>query len=171
MRLSCILHVLLLSIVCAEEQQTCSADDGSCTTVVSEMPNRPGFVEVAFGEDQQVGGSEAESTRRVIETTNRYMTEQVSVGDDFALVRNECKLRHELCSFWAAIGKPIIFGKSVHDHDRMPPLSCDLSFRVHSMFHIFYFYTHSLATVQVNAKIILRSCSSSAPPPANLATN
>ncbi len=101
MRLSWILNVLLLSIVCAEEQ-TCSAD-GSCT--VTEMPNRPGFVKVAFGEDQQVTGPEAAVTLRVIETTNRYMAEQVSVGEDFALVRDECKLRHELCSFWAAIGK------------------------------------------------------------------
>jgi hypothetical protein len=33
------------------------------------------------------------------------MVEEVSVGEKFALVREECKLRHELCSFWAAIGK------------------------------------------------------------------
>jgi prolyl 4-hydroxylase len=101
MRFSLFLNGLLLSIVCAEEQ-TCSAD-GTCT--VSEMPNRPGYVEVAWGEDQHAIGEEGEATRRVIETTNRYMTEQVSVGENFALVRKECKLRHELCSFWAAIGE------------------------------------------------------------------
>lgn len=95
--------MLLLSTVCAEEQ-TCSAD-GTCTSSVSDMPNRPGFVKIAFGEDQHVIGEEAEATRRVIEKTNRYMVEEVSVGEKFALVREECKLRHELCSFWAAIGK------------------------------------------------------------------
>jgi hypothetical protein len=114
MRLSWILSVLLFSIVCAEEQ-TCSAD-GSCT--VAEMPNRPGFVKVAFGEDQQVAGPEAATTLQVIETTTRYMAEQVSVGEDFALVRDECKLRHELCSFWAAIGK-LSFKKSVPDNARI----------------------------------------------------
>jgi hypothetical protein len=96
MTVSWIFLLLLLSIACADDE-TCAAD-GSCPSGVE-------YVTVSWGQAQQVAGAKSQETLQVIERTRTYMTEQVFVDDRLALVRNDCKLKFELCSFWAVMGK------------------------------------------------------------------
>ena len=68
----------------------------------SECFEKDEYVEVLWGVDQYVADVE---TRRLIENTNDYMTNQVMVDDEYSLVRDHCRLRDELCSSLAAEGK------------------------------------------------------------------
>jgi hypothetical protein len=94
---SWILILLLLLIARAADDETCAAD-GTCPSGVEYVP-------VSWGQVQQVTGAKAQDTLQAIERTRKYMTEQVFVDDRFALVRNDCKLKSELCSYWAVMGK------------------------------------------------------------------
>lgn len=61
----------------------------------------------AYGEDQQVSLHESESygeTMEVIAKMHNYMVD-VFQNDTAKSYREECKMRHELCAFWAAIGE------------------------------------------------------------------
>ena len=62
------------------------------------------YAEISWGVDQLVEGFEASQTEEVIKKTRDYMMNRVFVEDQFASVRENCQLRHELCSFWAAVG-------------------------------------------------------------------
>lgn len=97
MAVSWIFLLLLLSIAFADDE-TCAAD-GTCPSDVES------YVPVSWGQAQQVAGSKAQETLQVIERTRKYMTEQVFVDDRLTLVRDDCKLKSELCSFWAVMGK------------------------------------------------------------------
>ena len=72
-------------------------------------PDFEGYVEVGeeWGEAQQVAGEHSLKTQQVIKKTYEYMTQKVMVDHDTynLSVRKECKLRHKLCAFWAAIGE------------------------------------------------------------------
>jgi prolyl 4-hydroxylase len=96
MTVSWMFLLLLLSLAFADDETR--AADGTCPSGVEYVP-------VSWGQTQQVTGAKAQETLQVIERTRKYMTEQVFVDDRLALVRNDCKLKFELCSFWAAIGK------------------------------------------------------------------
>ena len=84
-------------------------DDNSCDDTIGMDPKFDGYIEVGedWGVSQQVAGEHSLKTQQIIKRTYEYMTKQVMVDHDtFSLsVRKECKLRHQLCSFWAAIGE------------------------------------------------------------------
>lgn len=62
-----------------------------------------------YGEPQRIEGSEASSTLAVVRQTNSYMKNFVGAPNPThnmtAHVMKECRNRHELCSFWVAIGE------------------------------------------------------------------
>jgi hypothetical protein len=62
------------------------------------------YSDFSFGEAQQVAGDKWKETLEVTSKTKEYMME-IFVNDTLRSVRNECKNRNELCSFWAAIGR------------------------------------------------------------------
>lgn len=59
---------------------------------------------VTFGEPQQVAGEKWKETLANIAKTKEYMIE-VFNNETLRSIRNECKVRNELCAFWAAIGE------------------------------------------------------------------
>jgi hypothetical protein len=113
-----VVFLLLGSTSSVEDETTCEADlqvdeaddhndadadfDLDEEDIVSDDVN---LVHVAWGESQQIVGGQSGLTRQVLKKTHKYMTEQVMVDETFASVRDKCKLRNELCSFWAAIGE------------------------------------------------------------------
>ena len=103
-----------LSLATAAAEQVCLAD-GQCFADDQEARDHyhPGKqvemyldapYSVSFGESQQVAGDNWKDTLEVISKTKEYMIE-VFNNDTLRSVRNECKCRHEFCSFWAAIGR------------------------------------------------------------------
>jgi hypothetical protein len=90
----------------AAEEQTCT-EEGVCFAndeAAKEYYHDGRSVPIDFGDDQQVAGEKWQKTLDVIATTKEYIA-QVQVNETLVAVRNECKVRHELCSFWAAIGE------------------------------------------------------------------
>ena len=61
-------------------------------------------VEIDFGMPQKVQGAEWRDTLERLELAREYI-EKVKVNETMASVQAECQCRHELCSFWAAIGE------------------------------------------------------------------
>lgn len=62
------------------------------------------YIDIDFGENQQVAGETWRETIAVIDKTLEYM-KHVRTNRTFDHVRADCRCRHELCSFWAAIGE------------------------------------------------------------------
>jgi hypothetical protein len=85
---------------------TCT-DDGVCFSsfrAKEEYYFKGTKVPINFGEDQTVAGKEWAKTLEVIKKTKEYMNE-VAVDNKYKEVRDECLLRHDVCSFWAGIGE------------------------------------------------------------------
>lgn len=61
------------------------------------------YFDIDFGEKQEVGGKKWRETLDNLEVTKKYM-EMVRTNRTLQSVRNDCKCRNQLCSFWAAIG-------------------------------------------------------------------
>ena len=61
------------------------------------------YVNIDFGETQQVAGETWRETIASIERTIEYMN-VVRNNRTFDSVRAHCRCRHELCGYWAAIG-------------------------------------------------------------------
>ena len=106
---------LFIGCAWAEEEQVCTAQ-GECFADEEAMGKyyAAGTTEkmyigaphdYSFGEDQKVAGDQWRDTLDNVERTREYM---VGVFNNQTLdnkVKYECKCRHELCSFWATIGK------------------------------------------------------------------
>jgi prolyl 4-hydroxylase len=86
--------------------------DGNCFGSIEEADqkyqNEKNVVKlekpVNYGEPQQVAGPKWLQAMEVVQKTNEYM-ENVFQNDTTKSFRNDCKCRHELCAFWAAIGE------------------------------------------------------------------
>jgi len=65
-----------------------------------EEPN-----EVDAGVEQIAEGDTANDVLNLIEATKLYIRNEVLVKREYESVREECKNRHELCSFWAHMGE------------------------------------------------------------------
>lgn len=86
--------------------------DGSCFDSMQEADvhyktqthHVPLSTPVNYGEPQQVAGPDWYKSMQIVQSTNTYMTEQFQ-NDTAKPYRDECKCRHELCAFWAAIGE------------------------------------------------------------------
>jgi prolyl 4-hydroxylase len=115
------LIVLLCFVSVESEEQTCTAD-GSCKATQSEetsendIPPFPvadaeGYLTIKYGEKQKVEGTKADETLQRAREVHNYMYTKVfkttNGGDDKNLldVAHDCLNRHELCTFWAAIGE------------------------------------------------------------------
>uniref|UniRef100_A0A7R9W675 ShKT domain-containing protein n=2 Tax=Pseudictyota dubia TaxID=2749911 RepID=A0A7R9W675_9STRA len=61
--------------------------------------------DIDFGVEQNAEGDTADQVLKLIESTKRYFQNEVLVKPEYESVRDECKNRHELCSFWAHIGE------------------------------------------------------------------
>ena len=61
------------------------------------------YIDIDFGEPQQVAGESWRETIAIINKTKDYM-KRVRTSATFDNVRSDCRCRHELCSYWAAIG-------------------------------------------------------------------
>jgi hypothetical protein len=103
-----------LSLAAAAAEQVCMVD-GQCFANDEEAHNHYQTGEkvemyldepysATFGEAQQVAGVNWKETLEVISKSKEYMME-IYNNDTLRNVRNECLVRNELCSFWAAIGR------------------------------------------------------------------
>lgn len=88
------------STTCTEDGSVCFASDEAKRDYYYKGVNIP----LDFGDDQVVAGDEWAITLGVIQKTKEYM-KQVAVDDKYKEVRDECRVRHESCSFWAGIGE------------------------------------------------------------------
>jgi hypothetical protein len=85
--------------------------DGNCYDTLEDAAtkykNSINFVSLdgptPLGDKQQISGEHWQSTMDVIVKTQHYMA-GVFKNDTMKGYRNECKVRHELCAFWSAIG-------------------------------------------------------------------
>jgi prolyl 4-hydroxylase len=60
---------------------------------------------LAYGSKQRADGQEEIETYRRIKQAHKYMVEQVAIESIYDSVRESCKNRDELCSFWAGTGE------------------------------------------------------------------
>ena len=88
------------------EPQSCV--DGQCAATDLDLQQyyqgAKRHVDINFGEKQEVGGEHWRITLDNLEKTRDYM-KTVRADRNLVSVRNSCQCRHELCSFWAAVGK------------------------------------------------------------------
>jgi hypothetical protein len=87
-----------------EDATTAAALDTATPTALGDL------VETSYGEKQRISGPQAEETRVRIDEIITYMKDRVfgdTSKDNRVLqsVASECKMRNELCAFWAAIGE------------------------------------------------------------------
>jgi hypothetical protein len=98
-------------------QEECTmGPDGTCLTegdndgADSNDDSDDEMIDTGYGEAQKVAGPQADETRVIIANITAYMKDRV-FGDTspsnriLQSVASECKLRHELCAFWAVIGE------------------------------------------------------------------
>ena len=87
------------------EPQSCV--DGQCAATDLDLQQyyqgAKRHVDINFGEKQEVGGEHWRITLDNLEKTRDYM-KTVRADRNLLSVRNACQCRHELCSFWAAVG-------------------------------------------------------------------
>jgi uncharacterized protein YaiE (UPF0345 family) len=98
---------LVLATAAAEEEAQYCTEEGVCFANDEAEKNyyfKGRKVDIGFGEAQQVAGEDWQKTLGVIAKTKEYVA-QVQANETLVAVRKECKVRNELCSFWAAIGE------------------------------------------------------------------
>jgi hypothetical protein len=110
---------IFLHFAASNEEECTMGPDGMCLTedatkaaaLDTATPKALGdLVETGYGEKQLISGPQANETRVRIDEIITYMKDRV-FGDKskdnriLQSVASECKMRHELCSFWAAIGE------------------------------------------------------------------
>ena len=109
-----LLLLLLLSFCAAQDEECTVGPDGSClkdesVPLLLEAESVPAddYIDTGFGEKQLSGGAQADDTRQRVGEIVTYMKERVLTAEDTILksVASECRLRDELCAFWAAIGE------------------------------------------------------------------
>ena len=100
----CIEDFTFMSQHCAKTCHICSPRDPSPKTIVS---HKKVTVDRIFAHVPQVleGKSSIDTWLHMREVVEPYMYNQVYVNETFREVRAECKLRNELCTYWATIGE------------------------------------------------------------------
>jgi hypothetical protein len=87
-------------------EQTCTAE-GICFAnddEAAEYYEKGKFIEIEWGEKQQVAAEHWKKTLEITTKTKDYMS-MVARNETMRDIRKECKCRNQLCSFWAAIGR------------------------------------------------------------------
>ncbi len=79
-------------------EQICDAN-GSCT----ENSTIDGYIKTTDYGEPQVERDEA--TKALIAQVDKYMHERVFLEKQYENIRYRCQNKHELCSYWAAIGE------------------------------------------------------------------
>ena len=89
----------------ALEEQTCLlSSDGSCLPDDDLPPVVDEYMDVGFGDKQQVTGSQEarDATMQQMREMLHYMKGTVMTDPSFAEVKDECGNRNELCVYWVS---------------------------------------------------------------------
>ena len=62
-------------------------------------------IDIAWGKSQVIIDAAPEDIESVIAAMNEYMNTVVTVQDEYTDIKDECRCRHERCSYWAAYGE------------------------------------------------------------------
>lgn len=88
--------------------KSCAKSCGSCTIQgqqkLKDMDSTPEDKTTQFGKRQEAKGSKAKETLKLIAESVEYM-KSADVQTLSAKIRDNCKNKHNLCSFWAVLGE------------------------------------------------------------------
>ena len=90
---------------CPQSCGFCSSDNDGDEYVAAAAADALAGLGAEYGEPQTAEGHREEETRALIAKTDEYMTTKVFVEEEYRSVRDDCRNRDPLCSFWAVEGE------------------------------------------------------------------